>query len=121
MTASRIAAGLSALAKAAAFSPEQARKVLDERAARAAGKRDLCIMACVFCKDPLFWAWLQQQIEAVAGPLRTKMDEAGAKAFITSRCRVSSRTALDTDPDAATRFHDLIRLPFIAWKEAQHG
>jgi hypothetical protein len=81
--------------------------------------RDLCIMACVFCKDPHFWAWLDQGIEAAAGPVAIKMNEAGAKAFILARCKVKSRNDLDTDPVAAERFHKLIRLPFLEWKEAQ--
>jgi len=115
MTPSRIAAAHLSQASGP-FTPEQARNLLEERSARAAGKRDLCIMACVFCKDPQFRNWMQE----LAGD-GMYVSEPAAKAFITSLCRVTSRTALDTDPAAATRFHDLIRLPFLAWKEAQHG
>lgn len=78
--------------------------------------RDLCIMACVFCRDPLFREW----IVSLAGDdcIGMVMDEAGAKAFILHLCRVESRTDLDTDPDAALRFHSLIRQPFVTWKDA---
>lgn len=75
--------------------------------------RDLCIMACVFCRDPLFhqWAngWAEEAIES----------EGGAKAFILDVCGIDSRNDLDTNPDAAQRFHDLVRKPFLAWKEGR--
>lgn len=80
--------------------------------------RELCIMACVFCRDPVFWAWLEMMVpDEPKGTLR----EAAAKAFILSLCKITSRNALDTDYDAALRFHALVREPFLAWKEEQHG
>lgn len=105
--ASRIAAKLSA-------------RAAEQRAtAPAPGRsRELCIMACVFCKDPLFWRWIESLDMA---PIIWTVDEAGAKAFITTTCAVNSRTALDTDPVAAERFHRLVRLPFLVWKEAANG
>lgn len=77
-------------------------------------KRELCIMACVFCRDPLFKEWIRKQ-----SPIGTHINDEGAKAFILSLCQVASRNELDTDPAAAERFHRLIRSPFMAWKEAQ--
>lgn len=80
--------------------------------------RELCIMACVFCKDAQFQAWIGALSYGTSqGEIR--VDEAGAKAFILSMCKVASRNELDTDPAAAVRFHELVRLPFLAWKEAQ--
>lgn len=77
--------------------------------------RDLCIMACTFCRDRDFWHWM-----AALDPARVdRFDEAGAKAFVLSMCRVSSRSQLDTDPVAAQRFHTLVRTPFLEWKAAQ--
>lgn len=67
----------------------------------------LCVMACTFCADSLFWKWA-----GVEG-------EAEAKHKIIGACHIRSRKDLDTDKMAATRFHTLIREPFMAWKAAQ--
>jgi hypothetical protein len=76
--------------------------------------RDLCIMACVFCRDPAFLRWL-----GTLGPTDGYVfREASAKAFILTLCEIESRNDLDTNPDAADRFHRLIRAPFLTWKEA---
>jgi hypothetical protein len=73
--------------------------------------RELCIMACIFCREPQFHQWLAETTDLV------KPRDGQAKAFILRQCQVSSRNDLDTDPDAAARFHDLVRKPFLAWKE----
>lgn len=78
--------------------------------------RELCIMACVFCRDPLFWRWLETM---VPDEPKGTMQESAAKAFILSLCQVASRNELDTDQAAAERFHEMVRKPFLAWKEAQ--
>lgn len=73
---------------------------------------DLCIVACNFCKDPLFWRWVSQsQYEC-----RT---EKHAKEWIYGVCDVESRKDLDTNRIAMTRFLTLIREPFLAWRAAQ--
>ena len=79
-------------------------------------KRDLCIMACVFCRDPLFQAWLTEMNEIIH-PGDVAINEAGAKAFILSICKVDTRNKLDTDAVAGARFMDLVREPFLAWKD----
>lgn len=79
------------------------------------GRRDLCIMACIFCRDPDFWRWLEV-LAAADGKPQWKATEAGAKAFILSRCAVDSRNDLDRDPAAAERFHNLVRKPYLEWK-----
>lgn len=84
--------------------------------------RELCIMACVFCRDLAFQDWAVKEAAershlAFGGKLPWK-GEALGKAFILLVCGVSSRNHLDTDPDAAARFHDLVRKPFLEWKEA---
>jgi hypothetical protein len=68
---------------------------------------ELCIVACNFCKDPAFIRWV--------GAIHPN----GARAFILDRCVVSSRKDLDTDRMAATRFHTLVREPFLAWRAKQ--
>lgn len=75
--------------------------------------RDLCIMACVFCRDPKFHEWMKH-LDGSDFPF----DEHDAKAFILVACNVTSRNFLDTNPVATERFHEHIRKPFNAWKEA---
>lgn len=73
--------------------------------------RDLCIMACVFCRDPQFWAWADINSNYV-------IDSANAaKQFILDKCQVKSRNELDSNEAAAQRFHILVRAPFLAWKD----
>lgn len=77
----------------------------------AARTRELCIMACVFCKSAEFRDWLAHGGEPVT--------EAEAKAVVLDVCKVDSRNALDTDPIAAELFHELVRKPFLDWKASQ--
>ena len=70
---------------------------------------ELCIMACTFCADKMFWKW--------AGVL----NEADAKQVILDACGIASRKELDEDTIAARDFHNEIRMPFVEWKSAQHG
>ncbi len=72
----------------------------------------LCIMACTFCADPDFHAW----VDKFYSDCKT---DAEAKAFILHTCGIDSRKQLDTNKIAATRFHTIIREPFLAWKDAQ--
>lgn len=76
--------------------------------------RELCIMACCFCRELRFQQWIFQQTDRTV-----YIDEDGAKAFIVTACVVKSRNELDTNPEAAQRFHEHVRIPFLAWKEAQ--
>lgn len=80
----------------------------------AARSRELCIMACVFCRDTAFQQWAFDNHAKVAF-----VHEVEAKRFILTACQVTSRNELDTTPSAAELFHTMVRLPFLAWKEAQ--
>jgi hypothetical protein len=82
--------------------------------------RDLCIMACVFCKSTDFQAWLTE-LDQIIHPGDQAINEAGAKEFILAICQIDSRNELDTNAGAAERFHTLVRLPFLAWKETPFG
>lgn len=82
--------------------------------------RDLCIMACIFCREVAFQDWVRTQAEArgilfVGGRLPAR-NESMAKAFILHECEVKTRNDIDTNPDAAERFHELVRKPFLEWK-----
>lgn len=79
--------------------------------------RDLCIMACIFCKEPEFLKWVDVMAAQAGYDVDIPADEAFAKTFITTLCQVTSRNDLDRDPAAAERFHDLVRKPFLQWKE----
>ncbi len=74
---------------------------------------ELCIMACTFCADLKFQDWADS-----LDVMRVE-DEGDAKAFILHMCRIGSRKELDMLPVAATRFHTLIREPFLAWRDTQ--
>lgn len=74
--------------------------------------RDLCIMACIFCREPMFHRWLQSIQPG-------DVSEDIAKQFILITCQVKSRNDLDRSLDAAERFHVHIRNPYLAWKEQQ--
>lgn len=73
----------------------------------------LCIMACNFCEDPVFWNWIH---ETSTYPCAS-IDQ--AKVFILENCEIESRKQLDTLPPAAADFHRFIREPFLAWKAKQ--
>lgn len=72
--------------------------------------RDLCIMACAFCRYQDFWQYLQE-----IDPQHEPWTEGGAKEFILSVCGIGSRSELDRNALAADRFHEMVRLPFLAW------
>lgn len=76
------------------------------------GSRELCIMACSFCRLPDFLTYLQS-----IDPAAEVWTEGAAKQFILAACEVSSRSDLDRDAEAARRFHERVRAPFIAWRE----
>lgn len=80
----------------------------------APGSRDLCIMACAFCRYRDFWEYLQ-----AIDPQHAPWTEGGAKEFILAICGVDSRRELDRNAQAAQRFHQLVRLPFLAWRQQQ--
>lgn len=82
--------------------------------------RELCIIACTFCRDPEFHRWLEMLCAASLSPgTVASFGEDSAKEFILSLCAIGSRNELDTDPAAAQRFHRLVRLPFLEWKAQQ--
>lgn len=72
--------------------------------------RELCIMACAFCRDPLFWAWLTEAHV-------TCSDAERAKTWILFTCGATSRKQLDTEQNTAQRFHQLVRAPFVLWRQ----
>lgn len=70
---------------------------------------DLCWRAVQWCKEPEFWAWLSRAFCAEDGGV---YNEVGAKILLCHKCGVESRKELDTNPEAARKFHELIRAPY---------
>lgn len=89
--------------RAGAISPA----VLAGDLARTKRAGPLCVMACTFCADPVFWRWLNV------------VDEATAKANLLAICNCTSRKQIDGSPYFERIFHGRVRLPFLKWKESQ--
>ena len=85
--------------------------------------RQLCVMACVFCRDPLFHTWLNVLESDCKDRDQNPFEptEEFAKDFILQLCGIESRNDLDTNKLAAYRFHQLIRIPFVTWKAQQRA
>lgn len=73
---------------------------------------ELCVMACTFCKDPLFWQWISSETSS-----DEVTNEIEAREFILYVCSVDSRKKLDQFSSAAHTFHEYIRKPFLAWRD----
>lgn len=78
----------------------------------------LCEWAVMRCAEPQFQQWAFMQPKRMADSSGLGMDEQ-AKAFILSVCGIESRKELDTNPEAAKRFHERVRLPYAKWTEHQ--
>lgn len=68
---------------------------------------DLCRRAVMWCKEPEFQEWLSvTHNEGIA------LTEDVARWFILELCGIQSRKELDTNPEAARKFNQIIRIPF---------
>lgn len=92
--------GLARIEKEAAVTPEPKEK-----------PGPLCIMACKFCDDHVFWSWIKFE----QGVTCTSSE--GAKEFVLDICNINTRKELDSNPVAAGRFHERIRAPFVKWRD----
>ena len=63
--------------------------------------------AAIRCSDEMYRHWLCVD------------DEESAKAQVRKACQVDSRAELDTDPDAAGRWHEM-EAEFATWKRVNH-
>lgn len=75
---------------------------------------NLVQLAGALPRDPEFREWVETQ--TVYGEL---VSESEAAQFIRAGCGITSRRELATDTEAQARFHNLIRRPFVAWREQQ--
>lgn len=71
---------------------------------------DLCWRAVQWCKEPEFHGWINSVTHGgVMWHVKTHED---AREFVCEMCEVASRKELDTNPEAARKFNQLIRGPY---------
>lgn len=68
---------------------------------------ELARLAGIWCNDPMFWRWAK-----VTGVV-------DAVSLVYVVCGIESRAELDHDDAAATKFQELIRLPYMAYMNEQ--
>ncbi len=88
---------------------KRSRSLLMQRGGR---KATLSNYAALLCRTPEFWCWLGSKCgyPMAAGDKETKSAQ-----WIRDFINIDSRSELDTDTDAATRFHEQIRKPYAEW------
>lgn len=69
---------------------------------------DLCWRAVQWCKTPEFWDWVAGQCQCHPAAIEEKQ----AREYILLKCGVDTRKELDTNPEAARKFHQYIRGPY---------
>lgn len=72
---------------------------------------DLCWRAVQWCKEQEFHWWLASVV-LPERPHDLRVDEEDAKGYILEWCGITSRKELDTNPEAARKFNQLIRGPY---------
>jgi hypothetical protein len=99
--------------------------IAEALAERGVKTRPLCLLAVQWCRLPKFQEWLSTAYPMMWEAMRDDGDaETVAKMQVLELCDISSRTELDTNADAAKRFHEKIRAPFKFVCEAigeEHG
>lgn len=75
---------------------------------------NLVQLSGMLARDPQFIEWVGQW---TVPPRAVSADEAAQ--FIRMVCKVESRRELATSKEAADRFHNFIRKPYLAWRERQ--
>lgn len=70
-------------------------------------------VAALLCGNSDFWRWWGEEY----GTEPASPDDCAAA--LRTRLGIESRAELDTDDDAALRFHNIIRRPFVAWQRTQ--
>lgn len=84
----------------------------------------LARLAGMFCNDPNFSRWLNEQgrfshHESLFLRDGQIVNPAMARADILETCKIQSRKELDSNPTAARIFHEQIRLPYSNWLDKQ--
>lgn len=69
---------------------------------------DLCWRAVNWCREPEFQEWVASRLQCHADTV----GEVQARDYIMFKCGIESRKELDTNKDAASKFHAMIRGPY---------
>lgn len=77
--------------------------------------RPLCILACRWCNEVKFWAWIRDT-QGLMNSVFT-FDKEGAAEFIKKTCHAQSRKDLDNFEMSGKLFKRLIREPYMKWLE----
>jgi len=81
----------------------------------------LCLLACKWCDDKEFLNYLLNadlHAKVITPPILISdpvLPDEYAKKTILFTCGIKSRKELDTNPEAAERFHKYIRIPYAAY------
>ena len=63
----------------------------------------MCKLAGIWCKDAEFQQWVEAE------------NEEQAAQFVRWKCGVKSRSEIDSNPEAANKFQQLVRIPYMNW------
>ena len=73
----------------------------------------LAKLAAIFCEQPQFRIFLNMKLP---DPGQYILTAEQATEHLKMVCKVESRIEFDNDPEAAERFHDLVRIPYVNWQ-----
>lgn len=78
------------------------------------GVGPLCKWLVLRCKEPEFWAWIEDKTRS-SGQMWGVKDEATAKRWVCKYLGIESRREIDESPAVEKFFHDHIRHPYQKW------
>jgi len=73
----------------------------------------LAKLAAIFCAQSKFRIFLNEKLPDPHQDIATVEQ---ATEHLKMVCKVESRIEFDNDPEAAERFHDLVRIPYVTWQ-----
>jgi hypothetical protein len=96
----------------------------------------LAKLAGQWCADPVFWEWLWASLDASSRAMSKSLksevtspspytssaraiSEEWATSWVRHFCDIESRAELDHDPEAADKFHRLIREPYMQYLKSK--
>ena len=76
---------------------------------------DALELAVMLPRNPVFREWVTTFTDDTE-----TVSEDQAVRFVRIVCEIESRAELATNPEAARRFHELLRRNFVAWRDGRH-
>lgn len=74
---------------------------------------ELARLAGILCADPDFQIWLEERQDELPAEVGGAEGAERAAIILRSVCGVESRAELDHNPEAAIRFHEQVRKPWV--------